>query len=77
VDVCISLTLIKHERSQSQPSKYAIEKNSGGVADVKMDVPQFEMQPFFPAAAVPGALVVELEMVQNSVVVLSKVSGDT
>jgi hypothetical protein len=35
-------------------------------------VPQFEMQPFCPGAAVPGAPVVELETVQNSVVVLSR-----
>ncbi len=35
-------------------------------------VPQFEMQPFCPGAAVPGEPVVELETVQNSAVVLSR-----
>lgn len=34
-----------------------------------MSVPQLEIQPFSPGAAVPGAPVLDLEMVQNSLVV--------
>lgn len=34
-----------------------------------ISVPQLEMQPFVPAAAVPGAPVVDWVMVQNSEVV--------
>lgn len=41
--------------------------NSAG-GPLEISVPQLEMQPFWPGAAVPGAPVVELEGVQNSVV---------
>jgi hypothetical protein len=61
--------MCKQGRCQSKASKYAIAKFSDGALDVTMSVPQFEIQPFSPSAAVPGAPVVELEIVQNSVVV--------
>lgn len=38
-----------------------------------MEAPQFEIQPFSPAAAVPGAPVVELEIVQKASVVLQDI----
>lgn len=40
-----------------------------GAAPTTMSVPQLEIQPFSPGAAVPGAPVVDCEMVQNSLVI--------
>lgn len=64
-----STDMVRHGRCQSKPSKYAIEKIFAGEAETLIWVPQLEMQPFCPAAAVPGAPVVEVDGVQNSVVV--------
>jgi hypothetical protein len=42
--------------------------NSAGAALLIISVPQFDMQPFWPGAAVPGAPVLEFDGVQNSAV---------
>jgi len=65
-----STSILRHGLSKFQDSKYPIRINSVGACLLfVMSVPQLDIQPLRPTADVPGALVVEAEIVRKSAVV--------
>lgn len=52
-----------------KPSKYPTLKSALGADPVTISVPQFDMHPLVPPAAVPGAPVGDFDSVQKSEVV--------